>query len=564
MPVVRELITKWGFNVDQRPLDRMEKSVGRLKKGIAAVAALSGAAALGLYKIAQSTAKAGDEAIKTARRAGMTAEAFQEMAHAANIGGVSQGQFAAVAGILARRMKDARDGIAESKDAFDELGISVTDAGGRLKPTDVILGEMAERFKDMPDGPLKTAIAMETMGRSGAQMINMLNTGADEMERLRREAWELGIVLDEDTLKQSELFVDEMTRAKMAIRGIKMIAGTYLIPIITKVATAFWKWVVANRAMLKPKIDRWLAIIVDFLGNVWSILTAVWKTTRTVVGWFGGLESVIRRVAYALAFLALVQAVTALISMKAVIISLIASYKALGSAALLANLKIMLVPIAIAAAIAALVLLIEDVVRFAQGGKSLTGELVEWFKKLEVGTKAVLTVLAVIAAINVVAFAPLLLLLIPIVIWTHLLVKYWHQLGDFFDDFWTKQKKGWQVIGRGIKNAFKSAFDFIVGQWNEHVQPIIDRAADSWIGGMLGLGGEEGAGGALDGVTPAGASPSPAGGTSNLNVNSTIEMQVPAGTPDEQVEALDQAARRAVREEWDAIARSAQAAFPTP
>ncbi|MHB8573538.1 MAG: phage tail protein [Candidatus Dormibacteria bacterium] len=62
-------------------------------------------------------------------------------------------------------------------EAFKELGVNVTDATGKLRDTDSIMGDVADAFSRMEDGPEKAGLAMKLFGRSGADLIPLLNEG---------------------------------------------------------------------------------------------------------------------------------------------------------------------------------------------------------------------------------------------------------------------------------------------------------------------------------------------------------------------------------------------------
>jgi hypothetical protein len=58
-----------------------------------------------------------------------------------------------------------------TRDKLAQLGIKTRDASGKLRSTQDVLGDLAERFATMPDGPVKTAIAIDALGKSGADLI---------------------------------------------------------------------------------------------------------------------------------------------------------------------------------------------------------------------------------------------------------------------------------------------------------------------------------------------------------------------------------------------------------
>ena len=233
MATVRELTTRFNFKVDQAGLKKLNARIGDVKKSIAKVGAIAVGATAALFGIARSVAIAGDNAAKNARRLGLTAEALQELQFAADRAGVSQGEFNVGLRGLARAASEAMDGVATYKDAFDELGVTVVDQNDNMKTTDALLSDLADAFAKLPDGPRKTALAMQVMGRSGSQMITMLSGGSAEILKMRERARELGLVLDEETTKKSEEFIDSLTDLKAVldqVRQVNLIEMLSLLP----------------------------------------------------------------------------------------------------------------------------------------------------------------------------------------------------------------------------------------------------------------------------------------------------------------------------------------------
>jgi hypothetical protein len=69
--------------------------------------------------------------------------------------------------------------------AFNELGINVKNADGTMRSADDVMLDIATRFKDMEDGPNKVALAMKLFGKSGAELIPMLNQGGDAIDKMK-------------------------------------------------------------------------------------------------------------------------------------------------------------------------------------------------------------------------------------------------------------------------------------------------------------------------------------------------------------------------------------------
>ena len=125
----------------------------------------------------------GDQAPKV----GLTAQALGELNFASRQSGGSAEVMEGALGKLSVRMTDAAGGSKEAAAVFKALGIQLTDTNGRLKASDKVLGELAEQFSTMEDGPGKVALAIDVFGKSGKEMLPLLNQGSAGLEGMRKE-----------------------------------------------------------------------------------------------------------------------------------------------------------------------------------------------------------------------------------------------------------------------------------------------------------------------------------------------------------------------------------------
>lgn len=204
-------------------------------KGLLAGAfgALSAGALASAFK---SVVDGADSMIKLAQAAGTTVEELSALTYAAKLGGVETEALGSSLKKLAKNATDTANGTGEAKDAFTALGISVKDAEGRVRGTGDLLNEVADKFAGLEDGSEKTALAMQIFGKSGAQLIPVLNAGSDGIEALKLEAEALGIVIDEDLARASEQLNDNLTRLGEAARGALTQAFSETVPVIAELS----------------------------------------------------------------------------------------------------------------------------------------------------------------------------------------------------------------------------------------------------------------------------------------------------------------------------------------
>jgi len=178
------------------------------------------AAGVAFAKVAKDAIDAADNFAKLSKKVGISVESLSALEFAAKISGTSLDSMKIGLTRLAANATDASMGIGEATAAFDSLQISTTGAAGEIKPMETLLLEVADRFAEMEDGTEKTALAMDIFGKSGTDLIPMLNAGSEGIQEMKDRAEELGIVISTKTAEQSERFNDALLELSSAFQGI--------------------------------------------------------------------------------------------------------------------------------------------------------------------------------------------------------------------------------------------------------------------------------------------------------------------------------------------------------
>ena len=223
-----------------------------------------------------------DKLAKQAQMAGVTTESLSALAYAADLAGVSQDTLVLSMAKLSKGMSDAAMNTGEALKGFNALNIDYKN----LESTDEAMLQISERFAGMADGANKTAIAMSLFGRSGAQLIPLLNGGRDGVEKLRAEAEKLGLVIGGDTTKSAEQFNDSLTQLGSIFTGLGNEIATATLPLLNSITQAlFNSWIesdqfrVGIQEIIRNDLPRWLdnvaygfAFTADVIGNVINIV----------------------------------------------------------------------------------------------------------------------------------------------------------------------------------------------------------------------------------------------------------------------------------------------------
>lgn len=206
----------------------------------AAVAVAGAAAAVSLGKAMGEAIDRFDEMGKAAQKVGLSVEALSRLEYAARLSDVSLETLSTGLTRLSNNMAQIAQGTGQTAAyAFAAIGVSATEASGKLRSANDVLADVADRFAALPDGAEKTAIAVQLFGRSGAELIPMLNMGREGLKELADEADRLGITLDTKATKNAERFNDNLTRVQAAMEGVVNRITEAALPVLTYLSEKF-------------------------------------------------------------------------------------------------------------------------------------------------------------------------------------------------------------------------------------------------------------------------------------------------------------------------------------
>lgn len=223
-----------------RQSKKADKSLTKLAMGAAAVTAAYGAlnAAQGLLsatfkKGAVDVAVLGDRLAKQARMVGVTAQQYQVFEFAAKRSGTSVKHVSNGLKKLGRVMVDARNGSRQIKDTFNALNIELMKNDGTLRDVNDVFLELGDRFAAMGPSAERTGSMMLLLGRSGTEMANMMAEGSKGITDMEDVLKDLGAIMGDEILRDSESFVDMQADLEHSMRGLAIGVGKNLIPALT-------------------------------------------------------------------------------------------------------------------------------------------------------------------------------------------------------------------------------------------------------------------------------------------------------------------------------------------
>lgn len=285
------------------------KNIG---KSFAIIGAAAGGAAIGIFKLVESTATAGDEIAKTSKGLGIAANELQRLRFAAErSGGTAQGMTRALRTFTVGLQDAATKGTGPVAEGLDAIGLSFADLQGR--GVEQQFGIIAEALKGVEDATERSAISMKLFGsRGGAALAPLLNEGRAGIKALGDEAERLGIVMGEDALRASEKFADDMLDLKGVILGLTRDVAGGLIPEFSAGIAKVREWIVVNREFIAGKVREYLDRILEVLTDLLPLFKASGQVTITLAEAASKLAEAVGPTGLVAAFIALRLAMTGL------------------------------------------------------------------------------------------------------------------------------------------------------------------------------------------------------------------------------------------------------------
>jgi len=352
---VEELVLRLRSTVDAAS----EQMPGRLD-AIADLAKLAAgalvAAGAAMTALTVSAAHTADNVAKSARSLSLSVEAYQSLALAADLAGVSVEALTPAVATLSRQLGAAGRGSKEASAALAAVGLSAADAS---RPIEEVLGELLDGLAGIPEGAQRSAVAMALLGEQGLRMATLIEGGSDAIRAAREELEKSGTLISPEAAARAEAFVDSMTILQTRVSGVGTSLGLRLLPVGERVLALLGDMVDAGAPMMLASMDsisRVLGATMDGLA------TPLGKVVALIGG--AGLVVQIGKAAGGL-----FQMAKALPMVGGLLTSLGTTLGTIGAG-----------PLALAAAgVVALYLAIDDLIVWMQGGESVTGDLVEAF-----------------------------------------------------------------------------------------------------------------------------------------------------------------------------------------
>lgn len=238
-------------------------------KKIGQAYAVAGGAIVGtLTALVLTAAKAGDNFDEMASRTGVSTETLSTLKLAADKSGTSIESVASGMKFLASQMVETSEAGDKSKTILGAIGVEATDAQNKLRPMNEVLFDVADRFAGMEDGALKAKLATAIFGKSGMDLIPILNLGSKGLKENEEAARRLGIEWKDKDAKAAAVFADSIEDLKASGEGLGKTIALAIMPTVNDFVTKVTNTIVKVRewADANPDLTKTLTGLAGGLG----------------------------------------------------------------------------------------------------------------------------------------------------------------------------------------------------------------------------------------------------------------------------------------------------------
>lgn len=244
-----------------------------MKVGAAAIGAVvteTTALSAALVKGVGDLAEYGDHIDKQSQKMNMSAQAYQEWDAIMQHSGTSIDS-------MQMSMKTLANAAESGNDAFGLLGMSLEDI--QRMSSEELFKATITALQSVESNTQRTFIAGQLLGRGATELGALLNTSAEDTEKMRQRVHELGGVMSDEAVKAAAAYQDSLQDMKTSMSGLTRGITSEFLPSFTEVMDGLTN-IFAGEDGGAEKVSKGID---DILGNISSAVTKL-KPVASKIG----------------------------------------------------------------------------------------------------------------------------------------------------------------------------------------------------------------------------------------------------------------------------------------
>jgi len=240
------------------------KNIGKAVAG-AGVALVALGASLGA--ISKKVIALTDSIDKQSQRLGMSRKAYQEWDFILSQNGASINTLQMGMKTLAQKMDEAMEGVGLGADLFKRLGVEIDESMNQEDAFETVIIALQGVENEVE----RSSIATQLLGRSGQELLPLLNQEAGSIDKLRESAQELGLILGDDTVDAGVKLTDALDKMK---RGITNLVANAMTPVI-KVIKIMTDKGIEFFQKIQPQVNGFMQTVANMMPKISAVATFI-------------------------------------------------------------------------------------------------------------------------------------------------------------------------------------------------------------------------------------------------------------------------------------------------
>jgi phage-related protein len=234
----------------------------------------------------------GDTIDKQSQKIGISAKAYQEWDAVLQHSGTS-------INAMQSSMKKLTAAAADGSDAFGKLGISQEEAMSMSQED--LFARVIEGLQGMEEGTERAALAQDLLGRGAQEMAALLNTSAEDTQKMKDAVNELGGVMSDDAVKSAAAYQDALQDMQTAFSGLGRGLLSEFLPGLTEIMGGITQLFAGDGEGVQTIIsgvqtlaedlleavpafvETGLSIVTNLIQGVLDALPGLWETATTMI-----------------------------------------------------------------------------------------------------------------------------------------------------------------------------------------------------------------------------------------------------------------------------------------
>lgn len=271
--IVRSLVTElklsassWNNDIKAATRDakafqtEWKATLGVVKDFGLALIAAGGAIAGSMLAATKSAVDLADDLNDLSTKTGVSVENLSRLGFAAEQSGSSIDGISAGLKFLAKNMEAAIKSSGDQRTAFNSLGLSSKDLAATHGDVNAVFLTLADRFKGIDDPAAKATLAMQIFGKSGTDLIPVMDSGSASIKAAGDELDRTGGLMTKEFAVASDKLNDTLKSVDAAAGGLAKNIAEALLPSLQSAADDVRDWTSAVSSFVAKHPDATKAV----------------------------------------------------------------------------------------------------------------------------------------------------------------------------------------------------------------------------------------------------------------------------------------------------------------